>query len=123
VSAAAKLAKAREAFASGNSGKATRLGWDAANAAMTERDPMTLAAVEALALEISAFDPSARTLAAYCTGVLAQGPEEVRAENVFSKYFRRDRKRKKCPRCAESIANEAVVCRFCGAEIEESPSS
>lgn len=117
MSAASKLAKARETFASGNAGKAIRLGWDAANGAMTERDPLTLAGVESLALEISVIDPSARTLAAYCTGVLAQGPSEVRAENVFSKYFRREGKRMKCPRCAESIAKEATICRFCGVEI------
>lgn len=97
----------------GNAAKAVRLGWDAANAALTERDAQTLGGVESLARELAATEPSATSLATYCASVLAGGPDEVRAATVLDKYLRREPKRRPCPRCGESIAREARVCRFC----------
>lgn len=90
MNAASRLAKARAQAARGNLAKAVRLGWDAANAAMTERDAATLAGVEALARELSPAEHSAASLATYCASVLAGGPGEVRAATVLDKYLRRD---------------------------------
>ena len=119
MSAAKRLAKATEAMQAGRYAKALRLAWFAVNDAMIERDPTTFAAAEQLAIRLSEVHPEARTLVTYCGGVLAQGDGEIRAENIFSRYFRRQDPRVRCPRCGESIAKAAVVCRFCGAELSE----
>jgi len=101
----------------GNTAKAVRLGWDAANDALTERDAVTLCGVEELARELAPAEKAAASLAEYCASVLAGGPDGVRAGTVLDKYLRRDPPRRPCPRCGESIAQEARLCRFCGFEI------
>lgn len=120
MSAAAKLAKAWTQVERGNTAKAVRLGWDAANDALTERDAVTLAGVEELARELVPVEKTATSLAEYCAGVLAGGPDEVRAATVLDKYLRKDPPRRPCPQCGESIAREARLCRFCGLEIAPS---
>lgn len=116
MTAAARLAKARAQADRGNAAKAVRLGWDAANDALTERDAVTLAGVEDLARQLATFEKAAVSLAEYCAGVLAGGADEVRAATVLDKYLRKDPPRRPCPQCGESIAREARVCRFCGAD-------
>lgn len=115
--AADKLQQARDCAQAGAFSRAVRLGWDAANGAMTEHDERTMADVELFARDLARHDSGATQLADYCQAVLAQGPQAVRAPSIFDKYLRREPRRRPCPRCGESIAREARVCRFCGVEI------
>jgi hypothetical protein len=114
-----ELDAARTAWAAGQTGLALRTAWSSASGAATRLDAPLLTALAALADEMAAGSvgtqaADAARLSAYCRACLEVGDDGVSAWSIARIFGRPRQKRKKCPDCAEQIAQEARVCRYCG---------
>ena len=126
--AQADIDKARQLLAAGRPDAAMRAAWQASTPAARVQNNESLIQIRSLAEEIAlASDGATRTdaeqLAAFCTACLLE-PRDTSARFWSIKgWFRRDPTTRKCPDCAEQIASDAKVCRFCGYRLAPPPTS
>ncbi len=121
--AAEHAAAIRRLVVEGKDRKALAGAWEAAQAALRDRDEAAMAAVRDLAEEIAGrssgrAERHARQLASYCSHCLQGAGGGVRVDSIFARFFGARRRAKRCPDCAEAIDARARVCRFCGYRYE-----
>ena len=74
--------------------------------------------------EAVALEPAGRAgrraeqLATYCRLSLDGANDVVESHSILARISRMRRPRRTCPDCAEQIAAEARVCRFCGFRLD-----
>jgi hypothetical protein len=123
MTAEGDLARAREHLRSGDGRRAVDAGWRAANAALLKGDAEVLRGVIEVA-DAVALEPAGRAgrraeqLATYCRLSLDGANDVVESHSILARISRMRRPRRTCPDCAEQIAAEARVCRFCGFRLD-----
>ena len=98
---------------------ALRYGWRAATNAARTQDDQSLTELARLADEVvarteGAQHADAQRLGAYCRACLTEPRDPADGFWGLGRLFSRGQRRKTCPDCAESIALNARLCRFCG---------
>ncbi len=119
------LRHATELARSGRPDDAVKVAWRVVMPAVVSRDRAGIADTIALAQEIAdsttgSTRADALSLLVYCTECLDAPPEGLFERwSLSSMFTRRSRRTRRCPDCAEDIAAEAKVCRFCGYRFAE----
>jgi lipopolysaccharide biosynthesis regulator YciM len=108
-------------MAAGRTKTALAEAWDAANASLRVGDDESLAAMRALALEITGAAAGrtrkrAETLHAFCAHSLTDARDATRRGSVLEQLLgRRAREATKaCPACGDRAAARASYCPSCG---------
>ena len=114
-----ELGDAWACLANGNAGKALRLGWSAAQGALTQGDSTTLTSVAELADAIASDGPDhlaeeARRLAAYCRASVSGAAGEVESHALLSRLARMIRPRRTCTHCSAPVSGTGRFCSNCG---------
>ena len=122
------VGRARDELDAGRLAAANRSAWEAVQAAMLTQDEGPVRDVAQIARAIVAdADGSTREdaekLASYCAALLDGVGGGVAAPSLLDRVFggvrgRTDERRRRCPECAEDIAVDAKVCRYCGARFD-----
>jgi hypothetical protein len=115
---------ARTALEDGHPDRALRLAWKTVLPAVLAEDTDLLTQGIAFAERLAdsttgSVQGEAEQLASYCAACILEprdaAPSSWSWKGMFS---RRTPGRRKCPDCAEEIAIEARVCRFCGYRLD-----
>jgi hypothetical protein len=120
--------RARQELAAGRYAAANRSGWEAVQAAMIGQDEEPVRQVLVIARGVAdaaegGTREEAEKLATYCAALLEGVGGGVRAPSLIDRLFSRrsTSDRRRCPECAEDIAADAKVCRYCGHRLYPDP--
>lgn len=114
-----EITDARAFLAAGDSGKALRLGWSAAQDALLRSDAEDLRAIAELADAIEAASSSrhaeeAHRLASYCRHSASGAAGEVESHDLLSRLGRMVRPRARCVHCSAPMSGNGRFCSNCG---------
>lgn len=113
------VSDARGFLAAGDSAKALRLGWSAAQDALRRGDAEALRSIAELA---DAIEPTgsprqaeeARRLASYCRHSASGAAGDVESHDLLSRLLRMVRPRPHCVHCSAPLAGRGRYCSNCG---------
>ncbi len=125
------VARAQQELAAGKQSAALRSSWEAVQSAMLAQDEAPVRDVQVIVTAIEeqsdgSVHAEAEKLAAYCVALLDGVGGGVRAPSLIERMFGGGRRaerqsRRRCPECAEDIAADAKVCRYCHVRLDGAP--